>query len=140
MLTRLRLKNWRSVKDATIDLSPITVFIGANSSGKTNILDAIRFKRDSLTKGLVQVVLEYALDIPQEYTRGIERDILAPSLPGLVVIEEPDTALNPWLFSKFVDQIRTYVKADEDRPRQFILTTHNPTLLNVFEPDVAPAG
>lgn len=46
MLTKLRLKNWRSVKNAEIDLAPITVFIGANSSGKTNILDALRFLQD----------------------------------------------------------------------------------------------
>lgn len=51
MLTKLRLKNWRSVKDETIDFTPITVFIGANSSGKTNILDALRFLQYSGTEG-----------------------------------------------------------------------------------------
>lgn len=58
MLTRLKLSNWRSVKSAAIDFTPITVFIGANASGKTNILDAIRFRRDSLQRGLVSVVTE----------------------------------------------------------------------------------
>jgi len=58
MLTKLRLKNWRSVREAEIDLAPITVFIGANSSGKTNILDALRFHRDTLQKGIEQIVLE----------------------------------------------------------------------------------
>ncbi len=51
MLTRLRFKNWRSLRDVTIDLSPITVFIGANSSGKTNIVDALRFLQYSHTVG-----------------------------------------------------------------------------------------
>ncbi|MCB9451403.1 MAG: AAA family ATPase [Anaerolineaceae bacterium] len=60
MLTRLKLTNWRSVQSATIDFTPITVFIGANASGKTNILDAIRFRRDSLLqRGLVSVVKEW---------------------------------------------------------------------------------
>ena len=46
MLTRLRFKNWRSLRDVTIDnLTPLTVFIGANSSGKTNIVDAMSFLR-----------------------------------------------------------------------------------------------
>ncbi len=59
MITQLRFKNWRSLKDVTIDeLGKITVFIGANSSGKTNILDGLKFRRDSLLKGLVQTVQE----------------------------------------------------------------------------------
>lgn len=46
MLTRLHFKNWRSLKDVEInDLTPITVFIGANSSGKTNLVDALKFWR-----------------------------------------------------------------------------------------------
>jgi predicted ATPase len=53
--------------------------------------------------------------------------------PGLVVIEEPDTALNPGLLKNFVEQLREYV--DRPEPRQFILTTHNPTFLNYFNPE-----
>src|SRR5258707_7886779 len=46
MLKRLQFKNWRSLRDVEIDnLTPLTVFIGANSSGKTNILDALHFVR-----------------------------------------------------------------------------------------------
>ncbi len=60
MLTKLRFKNWRSLRDVTIDnLTPITVFIGANSSGKTNILDALRFRRHATTKGIVEAVLNW---------------------------------------------------------------------------------
>src|SRR5258708_24484356 len=52
-LTRLRFKNWRSLRDVTIDnLTPITVFVGANSSGKTNILDALHFMRSVTERGL----------------------------------------------------------------------------------------
>ncbi len=53
--------------------------------------------------------------------------------PGLVVIEEPDTALNPGLLRNFVELLREYV--DREEPRQFILTTHNPALLNHFHPE-----
>src|SRR5574341_313491 len=46
MLKRMRSRNWRSLRDVEIDdLTPITVFIGANSSGKSNILDAMDFTR-----------------------------------------------------------------------------------------------
>ncbi len=59
-------------------------------------------------------------------------DMRSPELPGLVVIEEPDTAIHPLLLGKLVDLLRSYTERDE--PRQFILTTHNPQFLNYFEP------
>lgn len=61
-------------------------------------------------------------------------DMRDAELPGLVVIEEPDTALNPGLLQKLVEQLRNYTER-EDRPRQFILTTHNPSFLNYFKPE-----
>ncbi|MEO8606400.1 MAG: AAA family ATPase [Chloroflexota bacterium] len=61
MLTQLRFKNWRSLKDVTIDdLQPINVFIGANSAGKTNILDALYFLRWALTNGIRDAYYRYA--------------------------------------------------------------------------------
>src|SRR5260221_6123457 len=54
-LTRLRFKKWRSLRDVTIDnLTPITVFVGANSSGKTNIFDAFQFLRDAEVKDALE--------------------------------------------------------------------------------------
>jgi predicted ATPase len=61
-------------------------------------------------------------------------DMTGTTLPGVVVVEEPDTALHPLLFGRFVDLLRTYTSR-EDVPRQFILTTHNPYLLNFFQPE-----
>lgn len=55
-------------------------------------------------------------------------------LPGLVIVEDPDTALNPGLLQKFVGQLRDYTER-KDHPRQFILTTHNPAFLDFFEPE-----
>ena len=40
-LKRIRIQRFRSITDQTIDLAPITVFVGANDSGKSNILKAI---------------------------------------------------------------------------------------------------
>lgn len=326
VLTHLRFKNWRSLKDVEIDLAPITVIIGANASGKTNILDALHFLRYAITDGVIEAVynwrgfenirtigvdeeervelsysfsttsgkaLTYKLDlhvddsksphiwfqenVPQSENRvsmnvssgdmqrarklkeelreehpseenstqrigivlqfvqrwqlldegfmpnlsvktgglgdlySIERkanntayildfmrkiapdiyenlqndiswllkyvdkldteqtesetrflikekahggheaptisagtariiamltayyalDMRFPDQPGLVVIEEPDTALNPWLLQNFVEQLRNYVEGEH--PRQFILTTHNPAFLNYFK-------
>ena len=41
-ITRLHIKNFRSLKDLDIELGDTTVFIGPNNAGKTAILDAVR--------------------------------------------------------------------------------------------------
>ena len=41
-LRRWHLKNFKSVKDATVDLAPLTVVVGANSAGKSTLLQSIR--------------------------------------------------------------------------------------------------
>jgi predicted ATP-dependent endonuclease of OLD family len=41
-ITRLRIQNFRSIKDLTVGLGETTVFIGQNNSGKTALIDAVR--------------------------------------------------------------------------------------------------
>ncbi len=60
-------------------------------------------------------------------------DMRTSELPGLVAIEEPDMAVHPLLLRRLVELMRNYVEGD--KPRQFILTTHNPMFLNLFEPE-----
>ena len=49
-LTKLQLAGWKSIKEATIELGPLSVLIGANGSGKSNVLSFFRFLR-SLIEG-----------------------------------------------------------------------------------------
>ena len=57
-LTRLRIKNFRSIGEVDIHLGPLTVLIGPNGSGKSNVVDALRFMRDCFTRGLDQAILD----------------------------------------------------------------------------------
>ncbi len=41
MITRLRIKNFKALRDVEVQLTPIHVLIGPNDSGKTSILDAL---------------------------------------------------------------------------------------------------
>jgi putative ATP-dependent endonuclease of OLD family len=41
-ITRVRIENFRSIKNLDIELGETTVFIGPNNAGKTAILDAVR--------------------------------------------------------------------------------------------------
>ncbi len=58
-LTRLRVKNFRSIADIDIPLSPLTVLVGPNGSGKSNVVDALRFVRDVFARGLGQAVKKW---------------------------------------------------------------------------------
>lgn len=43
MLTTLTVENWKSYEKATLNVDALTVLIGTNSSGKSNLLDALAF-------------------------------------------------------------------------------------------------
>lgn len=45
-VTRLKLKNWKNFKQVEVALDQRAFFVGPNASGKSNLLDALRFVRD----------------------------------------------------------------------------------------------
>lgn len=49
-LTRLIIKNFKSIKECDISLSELNVLIGGNGTGKTNLLDAISYFYRNLTE------------------------------------------------------------------------------------------
>jgi len=42
LLKRIRIAGWKSIKNQTIDLTPLTVVIGANGAGKSNLLSVFK--------------------------------------------------------------------------------------------------
>lgn len=46
IISRLALKNWRNFRTFDVSFSDRVIIIGPNASGKSNLLDAIRFLRD----------------------------------------------------------------------------------------------
>ena len=54
MIDQIRIQNFRSLRDVTVNLSPVTVFIGKSGTGKTNFASAIKFLRDYLASGRQQ--------------------------------------------------------------------------------------
>lgn len=58
-LRRMTVSNYRSIgEDVSIDFEPLTVLVGINGSGKSNLLDAPRFVAQALTDGLENAVEE----------------------------------------------------------------------------------
>jgi predicted ATPase len=56
LLTRLLVRNYKSLGKVDLELGSLAVFVGPNGSGKSNLLDALRFVSDALS-----VNLDYAL-------------------------------------------------------------------------------
>ena len=46
MIKRIQLKNWRNFKKVEVKLRDRVYCIGPNASGKSNLLDVLRFLRD----------------------------------------------------------------------------------------------
>ena len=49
-LTRLHVKNFRSLADVSLDVRPINVLFGPNGSGKSTLLEAIRLVKDCVSR------------------------------------------------------------------------------------------
>ena len=64
-ITRVILKNYKSIAACDVQLQPLTFLVGRNGAGKSNFLDALRFVADALTSSL-----DHALRV-----RGGIRDI-----------------------------------------------------------------
>ncbi len=57
MLKEITIENWKSFEKATFYIDPLTILIGANASGKSNLLDAfLFFMRVSANIGISQAI------------------------------------------------------------------------------------
>jgi predicted ATPase len=77
-VTRLALRQYKSIEQCDIELSPLTILVGRNGAGKSNIVDALRFVADALRN-----TLEYAIR-----ERGGIDQVRRKSLGGLRPIRE----------------------------------------------------
>ena len=51
-IRKVSLGNYRSIAQCEVDLGPVTFLVGANGSGKSNFLDALRLTSDALNRSL----------------------------------------------------------------------------------------
>ncbi|WP_199756350.1 MULTISPECIES: AAA family ATPase [Corallococcus] len=56
MLSRVTLRDFRSIEACDVALGPLTFLVGPNGSGKSNFLDALRFVTDALRTSLAQAI------------------------------------------------------------------------------------
>jgi len=105
MLREIKIENYKSILDDTIELGRMNVFIGANGSGKTNILEAL---------AMVAASKDNDLNVEGLYNRGVR--VTKPSLT----------------FSSFIgSKSRDYIKVSFD----IDVLEHNKELLNILKPE-----
>lgn len=58
LIERVVLRNYKSIAACDVRLGPLTFLVGANGSGKSNFLDALRFIPDALRNGFPHALRE----------------------------------------------------------------------------------
>lgn len=77
MITNLVVRNFRSLRDASLELRARNVFIGPNKSSKTTLLDALRFLQKAISAADVTLPLNERGGIESIRWKG-SRDVLHP--------------------------------------------------------------
>ncbi len=57
-ITRVRLRNYKSIAACDVPLQPLTLLVGPNGAGKSNFLDALRFTSQALRSSLDHALRE----------------------------------------------------------------------------------
>lgn len=50
MLTRLHIRNFKSIKDLSIDIKDFNILVGPNNSGKTSVLQTLALLKQSIAE------------------------------------------------------------------------------------------
>ena len=74
MIQSFKIENFKSYKKAELKLAPLTVMIGANASGKSNALEAVRFL-SWMAQGQKFSSLQFEVNQKNTAIRGQTRDI-----------------------------------------------------------------
>lgn len=83
-VTHIRIENYKSIKRCDIDLNNITALIGANGTGKTNILEAINYFYSNLTENNIS---EMVFDANNKFSNQV-KITLTFNLSNFVIISK----------------------------------------------------
>ena len=110
MISRIAIKNFRSLKDVELRPGPLTVLIGPNGAGKSNILDALRFMREINTETTSrQSVIKTQLDDRGGYEQVVWGGLTDEKIEFEVEFSHGDGASD-------IPGFRTAIKDDDSTP------------------------
>ncbi len=70
MITHFRIKNFKSIKEADLDLNRVNLLIGANNAGKSNLLEALEYYSRSLIVPLNELFGPGPFSYPNIFHKG----------------------------------------------------------------------
>ena len=59
LLKSIRVTNYKSIDELNLDLENVNVFIGRNASGKSNLVDVLRFLKDAIQDGIQPTAMRH---------------------------------------------------------------------------------
>jgi predicted ATPase len=87
MITRLQVRNFKSLRDIDLSLGPLNVLVGPNMSGKSNILDVFRFLHEVFFPEAGTAGVLYALaqrgGVNEVLWKGGDDKLITMSLEGV---------------------------------------------------------
>lgn len=89
MLTAITLHDFKSYRNATLPLAPLTVLIGANASGKSNAIEGMRLLT-WLAQGQRLSAIQYAVQNGDRVVRGTVEDLAFEQGPFFTLGVETD--------------------------------------------------
>jgi len=102
MIRSLHVKNFLSLKDFQLDFTQRNVLVGPNMSGKTNIINALRFLTLFLSNNLSQGLNEFG-GIADFYWKGVHNRDRAVSFKIDCNIADPANPANPGQFTYLIE-------------------------------------
>ena len=79
-LSKVRVRNFRCIRDISVDLDDTTILIGENNTGKTAFLDAIRICLSQLRARSGRVFHEYDYHLRDDAATPMDSDAIVIEL------------------------------------------------------------
>lgn len=96
-ISKIRIANFKSFADQTVELKNFNLLVGANASGKSNFVQAFQFLRDIATHGLEDAI---SLQGGVEYLRNVKIGDAQPLIFHMVIRDESILTWMPPRLSK----------------------------------------
>lgn len=76
MITRIVIEHFKSIEYLNLELGNLTVLVGPNATGKSNVVDAVTFVRDAIRHGLDRAVSQrHGIDSIRQWTHKGARHV-----------------------------------------------------------------
>jgi len=140
-IERLRVTNFRSFRELDLELSPFSVVVGANASGKTNFVQLFRFLRDVANEGFDSAIaLQGGVELVRNLRLGASEPLtieIEGGFPSRMTFTPANISLRRYHYSLTIaftrgrggyrvaeERFRVWLEDSEARQHEATLTRH----------------